>query len=181
MSIQNQSDCQNAPRTVEDIIRAIEEKTADDDYIFRGESRCHEVVSSGLYRKLEKVRMLNLGVEIFQKQELEYAKRYRYTQKTNESEILTEIQYFGGKTNLIDFTTNLHIALFFACEKFHHEDGRIILQDKNGEIKDRIINPVIWIQRVASTSRRAYSLNPPRVLLRPIRRLLFRGTLNSLC
>ena len=126
MSTQNQSNHQNTPCTVEDIISEMNKKIADGDYLFRGESQCHEKVSSGLYRKLEKVRMLNLGVETFQKQELEYAKRYGYTKKTDASKILTEIQHFGGKTNLIDFTTNLHIALFFACEKAHHEDGRII-------------------------------------------------------
>ena len=141
MSTRNRSDWENGLRTVKDIIDEINEKTADGDYIFRGESQCHEKVSSNLYRKLEKVRMLDLDVEAFQKQELEYAKKYRYTQKTDECEILTEIQHFGGKTNLIDFTTNSHIALFFACEKSLSEDGRIILQDKNGAIKDCIIKP----------------------------------------
>ena len=179
MSIQNQSDCQNAPRTVEDIIRAIEEKTADGDYIFRGESRCHEVVSSGLYRKLEKVRMLNLGVEIFQKQELEYAKRYRYTQKTNESEILTEIQHFGGKTNLIDFTTNLHIALFFACEKFHHEDGRIILQDKNGEIKDRIIKPCDLDPKSRVNVQKSIFIKPPEGFIEADKKVIIPGHLKQ--
>ena len=141
MSTRNRSDWENGLRTVKDIIDEINEKTADGDYIFRGESQCHEKVSSNLYRKLEKVRMLDFDVEVFQKQELEYVKRYRYTQKTDECEILTEIQHFGGKTNLIDFTTNPHIALFFACEKSLSEDGRIILQDKNGAIKDCIIKP----------------------------------------
>ena len=141
MNIQNQPDHQNTPCPVENIISEINKKIEDGDYIFRGESQCHEKVSSGLYRKLEKVRMLNLSVETFQDEELKYAKRYRYTQKTDESEILTELQHFGGKTNLIDFTTNPHIALFFACEKSLSEDGRIILQDKNGAIKDCIIKP----------------------------------------
>ena len=137
----NQSSPQTELNKVLEIIDKIAKISADGDYIFRGESQCYEKVSSNLYRKLERVRMLNLGVETFQKQELEYAKRYGYTQKTDESKILTEIQHFSGKTNLIDFTTNLHIALFFACEKSHHEDGRIILQDKNGAIKDCILKP----------------------------------------
>ena len=179
MSIQNQSDCQNAPRTVEDIIRAIEEKTADGDYIFRGESRCHEVVSSGLYRKLEKVRMLNLGVETFQDQELKYVKRYRYTQKTDESEILTELQHFGGKTNLIDFTTNPHIALFFACEKSHHEDGRIISQDKNGAIKDCIIKPCDPDPKSRVNVQKSIFIKPPEGFIEVDKKIIIPGYLKQ--
>ena len=80
-------------------------------------------------------------VETFQHQELKYAKTYRYTQKTDDFEILTEIQHFGGKTNLLDFTTDYRIALFFACNSFPFKDGRVILQDRNGGIKDWIIEP----------------------------------------
>ena len=141
MSTQNQSDSENRLCTVEDIINEIHEKTAGGDYIFRGESQCHEKVSSGLYRELKKLRMLDRGVEVFQDQELKYVKRYGYTQKIDEFEILTEIQHFGGKTNLIDFTTCYYIALFFACEKSPSKNGRVILQDKNGVIKDNIIEP----------------------------------------
>ena len=53
MSIQNQSDCQNTARTVDDILDKIREKTADGDYIFRGETECHDEVSSNLYRELK--------------------------------------------------------------------------------------------------------------------------------
>ena len=42
-------------------------------------------------------------------------------------EVLTELQHHGGKTALIDFTRNLYIALFFACNGNFEEDGRIIL------------------------------------------------------
>ena len=55
-------------------------------------------------------------------------------------EILTEIQHYGGKTNLIDFTADYLIALFFACEGSYEKDGRVILQ-KTEEIQDRIHHP----------------------------------------
>ena len=48
--------------------------------------------------------------------------------KTIDFEILTEIQHYGGKTNLIDFTTDYFIALFFACDGHHDKEGRVILQ-----------------------------------------------------
>ena len=57
------------------------------------------------------------------------------TRQTN-FKILIEIQHFGGKTNLIDFTTDYYVALFFAASGFPGKDGRVILQDRNGNIKD---------------------------------------------
>ena len=179
MRIQNQSDLKNASCTIEDIISEINEKIADGDYIFRGESQCHEKVTSNLYRKLEKVRMLNLGIETFQKQELEYVKRYGYTQKIDESKILTEIQHFGGKTNLIDFTTNPHIALFFACEKAHHEDGRIILQDKNGAIKDFIIKPCDPDPKSRVNVQKSIFIRPPEGFIEVDKEVIIPGSLKQ--
>ncbi len=44
-------------------------------------------------------------------------------------EVLTELQHYGGKTNLIDFTKDLYIALFFACDGEIDDDGQLILVD----------------------------------------------------
>ena len=49
---------------------------------------------------------------------------------SDELEILTELQHYGGKTNLIDFTTDYLIAIFFACAGHPTEDGRVILLQK---------------------------------------------------
>ena len=141
MSQKNRSEPKTELPTVDSIIDEIAKKTADGDYIFRGESQCHEKITSGLYRKLEKLRMLNLGVETAQKEELKRAKEYEYTKKTDEFEILTDIQHFGGKTNLLDFTTDYRIALFFACDSSPFKDGRIILLDKTGTMKAWIRKP----------------------------------------
>ena len=46
---------------------------------------------------------------------------------TTDIEILTELQHFGGKTNLIDFTEDYLIAIFFACDGSHEREGRVIL------------------------------------------------------
>ncbi len=179
MSIQHQSNPQTELNKILEIIGKIAKMSADGDYIFRGESQCHKKVTSNLYRKLEKVRMLNFGVETFQKQELEYAKRYRYTQKTNESEILAEIQHFGGKTNLIDFTTNSHIALFFACEKVHHEDGRVILQDKNGTIKNCIIKPYDPDPKSRVNVQKSIFIRPPEGFIEADKKVVIPGSLKQ--
>ena len=122
-----------------EIIGNIAKISTAGSYIYRGEPKRYEKVSSTLYRKLEAAKMLHRDVEEVEKEEVNAAKRY--TKKTDEFEILTEIQHFGGKTNLIDFTTDYCIALFFASESFPFEDGRIILQDKTGAIKDWIREP----------------------------------------
>ena len=122
-----------------EIVGNIAKISAAGNYIYRGEPKHYEKVSSTLYRKLEVAKMLHRNVEEVQKEEVDAAKRY--TKKTEEFEILTEIQHFGGKTNLIDFTTDYYIALFFASESFPFEDGRVILQDKTGAIKGWIREP----------------------------------------
>ena len=57
-----------------------------------------------------------------------------YTHEKDEFEILNELQHFGGYTNLIDFTTDSHIALFFACDGSLGKPGRIILLKRTEEI-----------------------------------------------
>ncbi len=139
MNSQDSVNPQTELNRILEIIGNIAKISAAGSYIYRGEPKHYEKVSSTLYRKLEAAKMLHLGVEEIQKEEVEAAKRY--TKKTGEFEILTEIQHFGGKTNLIDFTTDYCTALFFASESFPFEDGRIILQDKTGAIKDWIREP----------------------------------------
>ena len=148
-----------------EIIGKIAKISAAGSYIYRGEPKCYDKVSSSLYRKLEAAKMLHLNVEGVQKEELEAAKRY--TKKTEEFEILTEIQHFGGKTNLIDFTTDYCIALFFASESFPFEDGRIILQDKTAAIKDWIREPQDPDRSSRVRMQRSIFVQPPDGFIEP--------------
>ena len=77
-----------------------------------------------------------------------------------ELEILTELQHYGGKTNLIDFTTDYLIATFFACAGRPKEDGRVILLKKNKEIEAMIIRPVNPRHRVIA--QKSVFLHPPQ-------------------
>ena len=94
-------------------IQKIAEKSADGDYIYRGEPEHYKKVSSSLYRKYSDIDAEHFDIEVFQDEMLEAAKGY--TSETKEFEILTELQHYGGATNLIDFTTDYLIAFFFAC------------------------------------------------------------------
>ncbi len=124
-----QSDRQNELSRVLQKICEIAEKSADGDYIFRGEPKHYPKVSSNLYREYQyDIDVDNFEIEVVQKEILDEAKKH--LNKTDEFEILIELLHYGGKTNLIDFTTDLHIALFFACDSSPGEDGRVILQKR---------------------------------------------------
>ena len=114
---------------IQKIFSEIEKKSASDDYIYRGEPKDYGKVSSNLYRKYKNFGLnIEEVIEDVQAEDLEEAKQY--TNKTDKCEILSELQHYGGQTNLIDFTTDYHIAIFFACDQSPDEDGRFILQKK---------------------------------------------------
>ena len=66
-------------------------------------------------------------IEEIQTEMLEIAEHF--IRKTyNEIECLAEIQHYGGKTNLIDFSEDYLIALYMACSSSLKENGRVITQ-----------------------------------------------------
>ena len=133
--MKDKSNSQNELSRVLEKICEIAEKSADGDYIFRGETKLHKEapyyrrVSSNLCREyLDDIEAKGFEIELVQKEILDEAKKYS---DKKELEILTELQHYGSKTNLIDFTTDYLIALFFACDGSPSEDSRVILQRRN--------------------------------------------------
>ena len=136
----NQSNTSNNKlRTVQDITHAIKAKLVDGTYIFRGEPECHKKISSNLFRELEAVQMPYSDIKDVQAEIVAEAKAY--TNKKDDFEILTDIQHYEGKTNLIDFTTDYNIALFFACYGSPAKCGRVIILQKTEEIKKMLRYP----------------------------------------
>ena len=185
----NQSNTSNdKPCTIQDIIRAIETKSAGGGYIYRGEPERHEEpphcgkVSSSLWRKYGTEE--GFGIELVQAEMLSAAKKHigdlpqdsrvdfatflnvdeENTDESINFEILTEIQHYGGKTNLIDFTTDYFIALFFACNGHYDEDGRVILQ-KTAEINSMINHPRNPRHRVIA--QKSVFVRPPEGFIEP--------------
>ena len=78
---------------------------------------------------------------------------------SEELEILTELQHYGGKTNLIDFTTDYLIAIFFACDGCPTKDGRVILQRTELIEKTMIVRPQNPQRRVIA--QKSVLLYPP--------------------
>ncbi len=115
---------------VQNLLQRIREKSAQGEYIYRGEAKHHGKIASGLYRKYaNEIDAEYFDIQIAQQEMLKQVKEY--TDFTDETDVLTELQHYGGKTNLIDFTTDYLIALFFACDSLLYEDGRVILLNKN--------------------------------------------------
>ena len=159
---------QNEPSTVDEILRKIEEKADTGEYIYRGESKHFETVSSNLYRVfLERkdfdVTAEHFDVEIVQKRMLDDAKKY-LRRTSSDCELLVEMQHYGGKTNLIDFTTDRFVALFFACEQFASENGRIICEKKE-LLSPSIKEPPKPINRVVAQS--SVFVRPPDGFIKP--------------
>lgn len=121
---------QNSLSGVLEKICEIAEKTTDVDYIFRGEPKHYPKVASSLYREYQyDIEADDFDIEFVQKEILNEAKKYVHT--ADEFEILIKLFAYGDKINLIDFTTDFHIALFFACDSSPTEDGRVILKKRD--------------------------------------------------
>ena len=127
------------------IINEIVEKAADGNYIYRGEPECYTQVSSSLWRKLQLQSTFTLhdGVNFdyneIQESYLEDARQYRGDLYRDDFELASQLQHLGGSTNLIDFTKDCLVALFFACDGAHDKPGRVILferaENKNSRYK----------------------------------------------
>ena len=139
MNTQNSTDLQDY--YLNELFRIISEIfaiSADGDYIYRGEPRCHPEISSTLYRDFR--TSISLGghtIKEFQDFETQSARNYIRDEEKQDFEIASELQHYGGRSNLIDFTRDYHIALYFACAKLgkdgHDKDGRIVLLQRNQE------------------------------------------------
>ena len=158
----NQNDQLNS---VLEKIQEIVKISAKGDYLYRGEPECYDKVSSGLYRKYSDIEAEHFDIEVVQNEILETAKRY--TTETDAFEILTELQHYGGATNLIDFTTDYLIALFFACDgsDLLNEDGRVILLQKTGEINEQVKFPQNPINRVIA--QKSIFVQPAKGFIKP--------------
>ena len=119
---------------VMELISQLVHKSDGGNYIFRGERKWHPRVSSSLWRLYKDIEAEGFDIEVVQTEILNEARSYtRYTGETEDFEILSQLQHNGGATNLIDFTTDYLIALFFACDGEPEKPGRIIVLPESGE------------------------------------------------
>lgn len=114
--------------------------------IYRGEPGHFPRISSGLYRQLYEIDDEFFHIGAAQQRRIELAQRY--APDLSDDDVLTRLQHLGGKTNLIDFTRDLNIALFFASYHSHDEDGRVILMEEPFALRGReMLAPYVLVPR----------------------------------
>ena len=140
-----------------EIVSKLAAKAAVADYIYRGETEWYDEISSSFYRELRPKPPAGFDVDQIQVRALDEARRF--TVESDELTIMAELQHYGGKTNLIDFTADCHIALFFACDGRHSEDGRVIFLERNGDMQRHIHEPRNPANRVIA--QKSVFVRPP--------------------
>ena len=143
-------------------IASVAEHDPESTFIYRGESECHDRVSSGLYRQFHELD--NEFFDITEAQERQLAVASEYAKNEDDYNILTQIQHRGGKTNLIDFTSDLNIALFFACNYSPDKDGRVIFLHTQ-QWDDYCIKRAIQPSNMAD-AQKSYFVAPKRGYIR---------------
>ena len=131
-----------------------------DACVYRGEPACYPIVSSGLFRACPD--SANEAFDIACVEEEMVAEARWYTTLVGDEEILTEIQHFGGATNLIDFTDDYLIALFFASVEKEQTDGRVVLHWPEPE---EVLRPKHTMNRIVS--QRSVFVRPRRGFIVP--------------
>ena len=148
------------PEQNTEIIREIIKKCSEGDFYFRGTNKVFSKEKDGISSSLYRFIKSNLRTEKFlensssfkaeeetekflenyssfkaEEEIVERAKRYFPNQSTN-LEILTELRHFGGRVNMIDFTQDLYIALFYACTGDIKKNGEVIAIERKKEKGD---------------------------------------------
>ena len=127
---------------IDEVLKKINEIARESDtgdYTYRGEPAHHQEapyngrVTSGLYRQYIDIEAEHFDVAVVQADILRAAHEYT-PHKMENFEILATLQHFGDKTNLIDFTTDYLVALFFACDGEIKQPGRVILLQREPEV-----------------------------------------------
>ena len=150
------------------ITEEIVKKSGEGNYIYRGEPEHYDKVSSSLYNRYPNIHEFgNFDLEDLQKETLIEARNHIREHTKKDFEILTELQHFGSPTNLLDFTTDYHIALFFACDGAHDKDGRVVLLKRTKEInkKYQIVEPQNPQNRVIA--QKSIFVQPPTGYIDP--------------
>ena len=131
--------------------------------LYRGEPECYATVSTGLYRAYPESQNEMFDIGRMEQEIVEQAQEY--TTSADDEEILAEIQHFGGATNLLDFTDDYLIALFFASAEREGPDGRVVLHwpDSATVIRPKhTSNRVVFQKSVFVRPRRGFIVTDAR-------------------
>ena len=152
-------------QTIRDLVVALLDLYGNSQSIFRGEPREYQEVSSTIYRLygVDDAALIEKSVRSL----LRIARQYEKID--NDLELQAVVQHLGGKTNLIDFSSSVWIALYFACSKEHEYDGRILELDTSTSRKDIHIFSESTIPKIERRiqAQQSVLVSPKTGLLKP--------------
>lgn len=148
--------------SVSSIIEEIKARSGDCNCIYKGQPEYTGTISSSLYQEFANIDPKLFDMEHIHKDIIKEARKHHY--KTDEFDILSDLHYSGGKTNLIDFTSDYLIALFFACYGAPNKNGSVIVQ-KTESVKDWILNPQNPRHRISD--QKIVFVIPPQGYIKP--------------
>ena len=119
----------------------------DGQYLFRGVTRDTYEIEASTYRRLQKEDRNPPNLLKINRELIENARRMGHDQKDGQRlfdlDLLAELQHFGAATCLIDFTRDVLIALWFACQQSSKRQSK---RPANGKVVAvRIDDPARFI------------------------------------
>ena len=100
--------------------------------LFRGQANSEWRLESSADRRLREVSLQD-SIEYVVTRLVNPARAegygYQDGRRLTDLELLAALQHHGAATCLIDFTSNFHIALWFACQD-HHRDGAVFVVNR---------------------------------------------------
>ena len=114
------------PPAVPPEIQELEERSSDGECLYRGQPQFYSEQGNQVFSSLERVLPKIPGGTLTDLEaKIRLGAASFYTPHTQEIEIKADLRHFHGLTNLIDFTRDPRIALFFACLEEQEKDGRV--------------------------------------------------------
>ena len=132
--------------------------------IFRGQANCKWPLNSSADRRLQEQGTAPSPIEYLTKSLIEPARlegyAHRQDKELNDLELLAALQHQGAATCLIDFTSNFHIALWFACQD-NTEVGRVFVVNRGDIHTFEEVTPVRATDSIERLFQRHTPLEQP--------------------
>ena len=122
---------------IREFVKTLLNITKNESYIYRGEPEQYTNVSSTMYRHygIDDAALMKQATDSL----LRNARRYEFIRDDLQLQAL--VQHYGGRTNFIDFSSSVWIALFFACFNVdsRETDGNLMVIDPSIQKQFKII------------------------------------------